>query len=317
MPIPFGVIAVYGALVVWTGLLLAGLKRGGFGPFLVFGIALLVVLNARYAIERAPDSIAFFIGIYDVPDNFGAADPSSTAALATCPNNQCTVWGDLYQYHPSWGVAFYERFLHGGGLRMNLLYGHIFFNSLAFVLMMVQLFRPGNGGHPQQHRVIGYVSLVSLTIGVGCACLLAAEHGSVNRLRRISFGIWLLVHERLRLRLCDHGYRQYSSARFRLASKMDVPLRRIHVGGVLAVSGLAVCAGAIAPKLQHRLAPNLHLVLGAVGHSDRRVHPKADRAQRGICLAGCLGRRNRALKIIALDANRTWRGRSDDARSSE
>ena len=137
MPIPFGVIAVYCALVVWTGLLLAGLKRGAFGAFLVFGIALLVVLNARYAIERAPNSIAFFIGIYDVPDNFGASDPSSAAALATCPNNQCTVWGDLYQYHPSWGVAFYERFLHGSGLRTNLLYGHIFFNSLAFVLAMV------------------------------------------------------------------------------------------------------------------------------------------------------------------------------------
>jgi Predicted membrane protein (DUF2306) len=188
MPIPFGVIAVYCALVVWTGLLLAGLKRGAFGAFLVFGIALLVVLNARYAIERAPDSIAFFIGIYDVPDNFGASDPSSAAALATCPNNQCTVWGDLYQYHPSWGVAFYERFLHGSGLRTNLLYGHIFFNSLAFVLMMVQLFRPGNGGHPQQHRVLGYVSLVSLTIGVGCACLLAAEHGSV-----VDYGGYLSV----------------------------------------------------------------------------------------------------------------------------
>ena len=92
MPIPFGVIAVYGALVVWTGLLLAGLKRGAFGSFLVFGIALLVVLNTRYAIERAPDSIAFFIAIYDVPDNFGASDPSSAAALAACPNNQCTVW---------------------------------------------------------------------------------------------------------------------------------------------------------------------------------------------------------------------------------
>jgi len=58
---------------------------------------------------------------------------------------------------------------------------------------------------------------------------------------------------------------------------MDVPLRRIHVGGVLAVSGHAVCAGAIAPELQHRLAPDLHLVLGAAGHSDGRVHPKADR----------------------------------------
>jgi hypothetical protein len=194
MPIPFGVIAVYVALAVWTGMLLFGLKRGAYGAFLLFGIALLIVLNARYAIERAPDSIAFFIGIYDVLDNLGASDPAKVAALATCPDNQCTVWGDRYHYHPSWGVAFYERFLHGSGLRTNLLYGHIFGNSLAFVLMMVQLFRPGNGSNPQQHRVLGYVSLVSLTVGVGCACILAAEHGSVSDYGGYAsvYGFWFM-----------------------------------------------------------------------------------------------------------------------------
>jgi hypothetical protein len=180
MPIAFGVVAVYGALAVWASLLLVGLKRGAYGAFLVFGVALLVALNVRYAVERAPDSIAFFIGIYDVLDNLGVSDPSKAAALATCPDNQCTVWGDRYQYHPSWGVAFYERFLHGSATRTNLLYGHIFFNSLAFVVMMVQLFRPGNGSNPRQHRVLGYVSLASLTIGVGSACVLAAEHGPVG-----------------------------------------------------------------------------------------------------------------------------------------
>jgi len=179
MPIPVAVIAFYGALVVWTGLLVVGLKRRTYGAFLVFGVALLVVLNARYAIDGAADSIAFFVGIYDVLDNAGVADAAKTAALATCPDNQCSVWGDRYRYHPSWGVAFHERFLQGDGARTNLLYGHIFFNSLAFVLMMVQLFRPGTGRHPQQHRVLGYASLISLTIGVVCACLLAAEHGAV------------------------------------------------------------------------------------------------------------------------------------------
>jgi hypothetical protein len=36
--------------------------------------------------------------------------------------------------------------------------------------------------------VLGYVSLASLTIGVGCACLLAAEHGSV-----VDYGGYLSV----------------------------------------------------------------------------------------------------------------------------
>ena len=142
MPIPIGVIAFYGALVVWIGLLLVGLKRRAFDAFLVFGVALLVVLNGRYAIDGAANSIAFFIGIYDVLDNAWVSDAATTAALATCPDNQCSVWGDRYQYHPSWGVAFHERFSQGKGLRTNLLYAHIFFNSLAFVLMMVQLLMP-------------------------------------------------------------------------------------------------------------------------------------------------------------------------------
>jgi len=194
MPIPVAVIAFYGALVVWAGLLLLGLKQRSYGAFLVFGVALLVVLNARYAIDGAVDSIAFFIGIYDVLDNVGVSDVARAAALATCPDNQCSVWGDRYTYHPSWGVAFHERFLQGSGLRTNLLYGHIFFNSLAFVLMMVQLFRPGNGSHPRQHRALGYVSLASLTIGVACACLLAAEHGDVTHYGGIlsTLGFWFM-----------------------------------------------------------------------------------------------------------------------------
>jgi hypothetical protein len=180
MSLPIGVIAFYGALVVWFGLLAMGMKRRAYAPFLVFGIALLVVLNGRYFVDGAADSIAFFIGIYDVLHNAGVSDPARAGALAACPDNACSVWGERYVTHPSWGVAFHERFSQGDQLRAGLLYSHIFFNSLAFVLMMVQLFRPGTGSNPGQHRMLGYVSLISLTIGVLCACLLAAEHGSVS-----------------------------------------------------------------------------------------------------------------------------------------
>lgn len=195
MPIAVGVIAFYAALLVWFGLLLLGLKRRSYGPFLVFGVALLVALNLRYAIDGVTPSIAFFIGIYDVLHNLGVSDAGATAALATCPDNQCTVWGDRYTTHPSWGVAFYERFAQGTASRTNLLYGHIFFNSLAFVLMTVQLFRPGNGGYPKQHRLIGYASMMSLTIGVLCACVLASEHGTVSHYGGILsvFGFWFMA----------------------------------------------------------------------------------------------------------------------------
>ena len=47
MGLPLGVLAVYGSLAVWAGLLVYGMKRGWFVPFLLFGIALLLVLNVR------------------------------------------------------------------------------------------------------------------------------------------------------------------------------------------------------------------------------------------------------------------------------
>jgi hypothetical protein len=180
MDLPFGVLAIYGALAVWSALLIVGIKRRAFGLFLGFGVVLLLVLNVRYLIDGAADSIAFFIGIYDVLDNLGVADSEGAAALARCPDNACTVWGDRYLNHPSWGVAFHDRFLNGTQLRTNLLYGHLIFNSVVFVLMHVQLLLPGNGSNPARHRAIGRVSFASLTVGTICAIWLAAEHGPVS-----------------------------------------------------------------------------------------------------------------------------------------
>lgn len=179
MDLPFGVLAVYGALVVWLAVLVRDFKRGAFAPTLIFGIGLLLILNVRYIIEGAPASIAFFIGIYDVLDNLGVSASEGAAALAPCPDNACTVWGERYVNHPSWGVAFYDRFLNGPELRTNLLYGHIIFNSIVFVLMHIQLVRPGDGRNPAMHRLLGRTSFILLTIGTVCAVWLAAEHGTV------------------------------------------------------------------------------------------------------------------------------------------
>ena len=86
--ISYGVLTIYAALAIWAGLLARGLIRQRYGLFILWGIALLLVLNVRYLIEGAPDAIAFFIGIYDVLDNLGASEGS--AAMASCPDNGCT-----------------------------------------------------------------------------------------------------------------------------------------------------------------------------------------------------------------------------------
>ncbi len=202
MPTAIGVLAFYGALVVWLGLLVLGLRRRSYRPFLVFGIVLLLALNGRYLVEGAPRSIAFFNGIYDVLHHAGVAEGATPAALATCPDNRCSVWGDRFATHPSWGVAFYERFSSGNVGRTRLLYGHIFFTSVAFVLMMVQLFRPGTGSgdRPRQHRLLGYASLLSLSLGVLSACVLAAEHGSVTH-----YGGYLSVYGFWFMALCVYS----------------------------------------------------------------------------------------------------------------
>ena len=200
MDLPLGVLALYAGLVVWLVLLVRGMKRRSFTPFLIFGIALLLVLNVRYITDGVPASIAYFIGIYDVLDNLGVANSEGAAALARCPDNACTVWGERYLNHPSWGVAFHDRFLNGPQLRTNLLYGHLIFNSLVFVLMHVQLLRPGTGSNKAWHRIIGRVSFAFLTIGTICAIWLAAEHGPVGEYggSLSMYGFWFMS-------LCVYG----------------------------------------------------------------------------------------------------------------
>ena len=180
MTVAYDVLVLYVALVVWAVLLVVSVRRRSYVPFLGFGVLILLVLNVRYFIEGPPAAIAFFIGIYDVFDNLGLGRTEGAPALATCVDNACTVWGDRYVNHPSWGVAFYDRFLNGPQLRTNLLYGHIFFNSIAFVAMHYQLLRPGVGAARDRHRMIGRLSFASLTAGTVCAVWLSAEHGSVS-----------------------------------------------------------------------------------------------------------------------------------------
>ena len=180
MPDGWDVMVFYGLLVVWSGTLVYGFRTRRFSPFVGLGVGLALALNVRYFIEGPPDAIAFFIGIYDTFDNIGLSSNEGAAALASCPDNACTVWGDRYLQHPSWGVAFYDRFANASDLRTNLLYGHIAFNSIAFVLMHLQLARPGVGADRGRHQVLGRLTFAAVTIGTFFAVWLASQHGDVD-----------------------------------------------------------------------------------------------------------------------------------------
>lgn len=200
MHMPVGLLVFFSALGIWLVLLALGFKRRSFGPFVLFGIVFLVLMNLRYLIEGAPAAIAFFIGIYDVLDNLGLRAGEGAAALATCPNNACSVWGDTYLMHPSWGTAFHARFANGADLRSNLLYTHLSLNSIVFVLMHVQLWRPGTGSNAAWHRIIGRVSFLCLTLGTASAVWLAGSHGSVSEYggSLSMYGFWFMS-------LCVYG----------------------------------------------------------------------------------------------------------------
>ncbi|MGI9355908.1 MAG: DUF2306 domain-containing protein [Rhizobiaceae bacterium] len=179
MALPMGVLTVYAALIVWAALLWRGVLKRSFRLPLIFGIGLMLFLNIGYVIYGVSASIASFIGIYDVLINLGLVSADEAAAVSTCPDNACTVWGERFVNHSSWGTAFYDRFANGPELRSTLLYSHIIFNSLVFVLMHVQLLRPGFREARAGHILLGRITFVFLTISLICAVWLASEHGAV------------------------------------------------------------------------------------------------------------------------------------------
>ncbi|MEQ8659417.1 MAG: hypothetical protein RLW62_01230 [Gammaproteobacteria bacterium] len=192
--LPLDVLAVYGAAIVWLALLVNDARRDAYRASLWFGLAFLLALNLRYLVDGAPDAIAFFVSIYDVFDHLGLGASQTAPALATCPDNNCSLWGARYTDHASWGVAFHDRFLNGPAVRSYLLYAHLTFNSIVFVLMHVQLARPGGAGGARGHGVLGRVSFVLLTLGTGCAVWLAAELGPVSAYGGAlsKYGFWFM-----------------------------------------------------------------------------------------------------------------------------
>lgn len=177
---PVETLIFYGALILWAGFLVQGVTRENWRGFALTGVGLMLVLNIGYFVRGQGDAIAFFVSIYDLLDNLGVSGSGDVpVALSTCPDNACSIATD-YDTHPAWGVAFHERFADGPTLRRTMLFTHIAFNSIAFVLAHVQLAKPGTGGNASRHRLMGRISFAAITLGTLAAVLMASEHGSVE-----------------------------------------------------------------------------------------------------------------------------------------
>jgi len=177
MTLPWGVLGFYAALVVWIGMLVQGFRTGVWRTFILFGLGLTLFLNVRYLIEGVPAGAAFFIGIYDIIVNFGLSGTEQLKGLTTFHNNACTVWGDIYTQHSTWSASFHDRFANAPPTRTVMLYGHIIFNTTTFLLLHVQMFKPG--GSSAWHKLIGRVTFASLTIALFCGGWLSSEFSLV------------------------------------------------------------------------------------------------------------------------------------------
>ena len=140
----------------------------------------------RYLIEGAPAGIAFFVSLYDVFDNMGLAMGETPAAMAACAGNACSLWGDTYTLHQSWGVAFFDRFVSAPAIRTNALYIHLAFNSAAFVLMHVQLLWSDRAVRVISHAWLGRLTMIIPDDWDRRCALSCSEHDAVKEYG----GIW-------------------------------------------------------------------------------------------------------------------------------
>jgi len=180
-------------LIVLSILIVVGLTKGfnkrAWLPFFTFALAMTFLLNARYVTDGVLGGIAFFIGIFDVVVNAGATGDAQAAVLTSCAGNACTVWDNVYSLHSSWAVAFHDRFANGPMLRSALLYGHIIFNTIAIILVTVQIMRPGR--KHAGHRLLGRATIASVAISLFCAGWLTSELRHVQEYGGIWFELGL------------------------------------------------------------------------------------------------------------------------------
>lgn len=180
------IVGFYAALAVWVGVGVWCFSARKWLPFILFGLALALYLNGRYVLNGIESGITHMTGIFDVVAHTGVEEGESRALLQTCADNACTV-SPMYETHPAWVIAFFERFTSGPSWRGPLLIGHILMNTIALIIITLQLFRPG--GKYSSHKMLGRIAVVSVLISLTCAGFLNAELGDEPRYG----GIWAMT----------------------------------------------------------------------------------------------------------------------------
>lgn len=172
------VVLIFTALASWAALLVYGISKQKYGPFLAFGVLFATLLDVRHLLVGSHDAFSLVVGVYDVLSNVGLSS-TPPSDMVPCQTKNCTMWGEnLFGLHPSWSVRFYERFVNGPDTRKRLLLIHNVCNTFAFLVLHLQFLRPGHAS--VWHKLLGGLSFSSMTVSLISALQMANEHVHVN-----------------------------------------------------------------------------------------------------------------------------------------
>jgi len=180
MSVEANILITYAILIITVVLLLS--KRYKYQGLLSLTFVM-GTLNFRYGITKIDEAISFFVAIYDPFYNLGVEDGSLISGLAQCDggSNNCTALPTRFIYHAAWGVPFFSRFTVGAqGANCAKLYAHIWCNSVALVLCLIQFHEPTRKQYPQFHKLLGFIITTLVCTGTWNALLLGSEHGDVD-----------------------------------------------------------------------------------------------------------------------------------------
>lgn len=171
---------VYVGLAGGSVLLCYGLYNKSAGWVGMVSLTVLAcMINYRYGINDVGETIAFFNSVYDPFYNIGASgNMTNYPGLSRCfKGNDCSVLS--FQYHAAWAATFHHRFTGAAGAAFNCarLYAHIWMNTTAFALCLVQFHQPTRRKYLWLHRKMGWATITLVTSGTVTALWLGLEHG--------------------------------------------------------------------------------------------------------------------------------------------
>merc|ERR1740121_1653982 len=95
-------------------------------------------------------------------------------------SNNCSAIPFHYEFHATWAATFYTRFTSGieATTRCAKLYAHVWMNTTAFIICLVQFHEPTRKKYLELHRKLGWLAIILVICGTTSALWLASEHGS-------------------------------------------------------------------------------------------------------------------------------------------